>query len=112
MSHIIDKYTPEERVIQVLGRRLARIRKSQGFSQARLAKEAGIGLATIKRIEGGYDGQMETWVKIFKVLNLIGGLNLLLPENIESPMQQVLSERGRKSRKKSTSKNLIWGDEQ
>jgi len=37
MSYNIDKYTPERLIIQELGRRLAHIRKSQGFSQARLA---------------------------------------------------------------------------
>jgi len=55
---------------------------------------------------------METWLKIFKALDLIGGINLLLPESLESPMQQVFSKRKRKSRKKKPSGKSVWGDEQ
>ena len=114
MSSKIEKITPDNIITKELGRRLAKIRKSQGFSHAKLAKEAGLGVATLKRIELGHDGQMETWIKLLKALNRVGSLNLLLPEQLESPRQKVLKTRKstRIRAKTPSSSGQKWGDEE
>jgi len=101
-----DKLTPESEVLAELGRRLATLRKQQGFSQTALAEEAGIGVATLRRIEGGQDSQMESWLKLLKALNYISAVEALLPAEIKSPRAQVQAGRSKKSPPTST-----WGDE-
>lgn len=106
----IDYLTPETTILSELGRRLARVRKQQGFSQDALAKEAGIGVATLRRIEAGQDSQMETWVKVMKSLRMTASVDAFLPESFNSPMTEALAE-SKRSRKPADSGVRKWGDE-
>lgn len=106
----IDKLTPETVILKELGKRLARIRKQQRLSQTQLAEEAGLGVATLRRIEAGRDSQMESWLKIMKSLQMISAIDALLPERFNSPMVEVLSETKRR-KKKPDSGSVKWGDE-
>ena len=105
-----DSLTPESDILIEIGRRLSLLRKQQGFTQTQLAEEAGIGVATLRRIEGGQDSQMESWLKILKALNAIGSIDALLPEQLTSPMQQVRASK--KGKKKTAPQSNVWGDEQ
>ena len=107
----IDRLTPPNEVLRELGRRLARIRKQQGYVQEQLALEAGIGVATLRRIEGGQDGQLESWVKLLQALQLPESINNLLPENFDSPMAEALAKKKRRTRKTSADSDTVWGDE-
>ena len=82
----VEYITPENEILKELGKRLARVRKQQGFSQTRLAEKAGLGVATIRRIELGQDSQMESWLKLMKSLQMISAIDALLPETYRSPM--------------------------
>lgn len=112
----IQDLTPEPQILEELGRRLAQMRKQQRMTQTALAEEAGIGVATLRRIESGQDSQMETWLKILKALRQISTIDLLLPENYTSPMTKALSKgrsrRGGQSRtgtsESSTSVGTPW----
>jgi transcriptional regulator with XRE-family HTH domain len=75
------------------GQRLARVRKQQGLSQTVLAEEAGLGVATLRRIESGHSGQMESWLKIMKALRMTAAIGAFLPEKFDSPRSQALSDR-------------------
>lgn len=101
--------TPETEVLKELGGRLARIRKQQGFSQSDLAEEAGIGVATLRRIEGGQDGQLASWLKLLKALNMAEAVDSLLPEHFSSPMAEV--RKAARKRRTSTPVGIVWGDE-
>ena len=107
----IEYLTPETAILTELGRRLARVRKQQGYSQVALAKEAGIGVATLRRIEAGQDSQMESWLKIMKSLNMIASVDSLLPENFNSPMAEALSANKRRKTKKDRPTKAMWGDQ-
>ena len=113
----IDYLTPDQAILSQLGKRLARVRKQQGVSQEQLAKEAGIGVATLRRIEGGKSGQMESWIKIMKALRMTSSIDALLPEQFNSPRAQVLtSHKGRKKRSARLADRVeespaTWGDE-
>jgi transcriptional regulator with XRE-family HTH domain len=107
----INSLMPEQMILQELGQRLARVRKQQGFSQTRLAQEAGIGVATLRRIEAGQDSQMETWLKLMKTLRRVGAVEAWLPESFDSPMQEVLKNRKRKARHETDGEVIKWGDE-
>ena len=102
--------SPENAIQTELGARMARLRKARGLTQVELADEAGIGIATLRRIEGGQDSQMETWIKLLKPLGQIHALDQLLPETIRSPMAEVKGNRSRRHPKDGDT--LLWGDEQ
>jgi transcriptional regulator with XRE-family HTH domain len=106
----INSLTPEVEILKELGSRLARIRKQQGIAQTALAEEAGIGVATLRRIESGQDSQLASWVKLLKTLNMISSIENLLPQEFNSPMTE---SRGisRKRAKTVSSAGILWGDE-
>ena len=93
-----------------LGRRLKLVRKSQGFSQERLAVEAGIGVATLRRIEDGRDAHLGSWIKLLRALGLDAAIDGLLPESLRSPMAEVLP-RGKRNVGR-TDASFCWGDEE
>ena len=107
----IDELVPESEILNELGRRLARVRKQQGFTQTVLAEEAGIGVATLRRIEGGQDGQLESWLKLLKALSMASAIDALLPETFSSPMAEVRDAARRKRSRSSSSAGIVWGDE-
>ncbi|MFT4516391.1 MAG: transcriptional regulator with XRE-family HTH domain [Planctomycetota bacterium] len=110
----IDQLTPSAAVLDELGKRLTCIRKQQGYSQEALAQLAGIGVATLRRVEDGNDGKLGSWIRILKALRLESSIDTLLPENFRSPMAEVKA--GRKSSKRGKRGNgggtgFTWGDE-
>ena len=105
----IDNLTPDTAILKELGQRLARVRKQQGFSQTSLAQEAGLGVATLRRIEAGQDSQLESWLKLMKPLNMTHAIDALLPENFTSPMAQVKAGSKRRAQN-SPSGSFQWGD--
>lgn len=107
----ITSVTPETEILHELGRRLAQVRKHQGFSQRVLAERAGIGVATLRRIEGGQDSQLESWIKLLKALDMAHAINGLLPEPFRSPMDEARAVTKRSRQGKSTPSGIVWGDE-
>lgn len=106
----IDALTPNDTILDELGRRLKRVRKQQRWSQDRLAEEAGIGVATLRRIESGQDGQLESWIKLLKALQMATSIDQLLPETYDSPMTEALASAKRRNRDAGQS-GIVWGDE-
>lgn len=106
----IDQLTPDKVILQELGKRLARLRKQQGYSQEKLAGESGLGVATLRRIEAGEGSQMESWLKLLKTLQMTSSIERFLPEKIDSPMAQVLADKPRPRQR--TAGRRRWGDEE
>jgi len=94
----IENLTPEQEILRELGKRLARMRKQQRHSQQQLADQAGLGVATLRRIEAGQDSQFSSWIKLLKVLNRTGVIESMVPENFDSPMAEAL--RGKKQQRR------------
>lgn len=108
----IDELTAEWAVLEELGRRLRNVREQRRMSRDDLALRAGIGSATLERMESGSPGQMTSWIRVLMVLNMEAGLDGLLPENYASPLLEV---KGRRKRPRTASKGRrkkVWGDEQ
>ena len=102
---------PDAEILKEFGKRLATIRKAQGYSQTELAKLAGIGVATLRRIESGRDSQLESWLKLLKALDMAPAIDALLPETFNSPMAEVLAGKSQKRRNLSSSSGIVWADE-
>lgn len=107
----IIQATPENHALNELGSRLAQIRKQQGYSQEKLAEAAGIGVATLRRIEDGQDSQLSSWLKLLKALDMATAVDALLPEDFRSPMAEVLAPRKRRDTSGSGDNGVIWKDE-
>lgn len=104
----IETLSPDKSILKELGARLARVRKQQGYSQDRLAEEAGLGVATLRRIEDGQDSQLGSWLKLLKALQMTSAIDQLVPENFKSPMAEV---KNRQKPSKKQDAGIVWGDE-
>jgi len=62
-----------------MGTRLAHQRVQRGWTQADLAKQAGVGKATIARLETGESTSLDTFLSVLNALNLTDNLDLLIP---------------------------------
>ncbi len=102
-------------VLAELGQRLAKLRLDRNITQAALADEAGVSLATLKRLEAGHSVQLTSWLRVLRALGLQGGLDALIPDPARSPMQQLRQVEGRRKRASSRPaappEGWAWGDE-
>ena len=112
----ITKQIPPHIILQELGQRLARRRLDLGLTQAEAADEAGVGKRTVERIEGGGDTQVSTLIRLLRVLELVEGLDQLVPKAKLRPLD-LLKLKG-KQRKRASSRGTDkptdkwqWGDE-
>jgi len=107
----LQTITPTPAALLELGRRLAGLRRQRGLSQVELAARAGVGVATLRRIEDGRDAKLGSWVRLVQVLDLAGRLDLLVPEDVRSPLAEVRDDVGRKRRARPKNAGFVWGDE-
>ena len=105
----IDRLTPTPAALAELGRRLATIRKQRGHTQEALATEAGIGTATLRRIEDGRDARLGSWLRVLRALAMDAAIDQLLPEDYRSPAAEARALRGR--RRDPAGPDFVWGDE-
>lgn len=116
----IDAQLTDDAVLDELGRRLARTRLERNFTQAELGEEAGVGLATVQRIEAGGPARLTSFIRVLRVLGLLDALELLVPEPTPSPIER-LKLQGRQRRRAAhpraagkqgpEAERWVWGDE-
>lgn len=85
-------------VLRELGARLRRTRLERNLSQGQLAKEAGLGRMTVQRIETGESASVRSLIRVLRVLDLLAGLDRLVPEPPPSPIDQLKRQRGERQR--------------
>ncbi len=113
----IDRLTPTTTILRELGQRLANVRKQQGLSQENLAAAAGVGVATLRRIEDGKDGKLGSWLRLLLALQMEGAVDGLLPEDFRSPLAEVKGRRQRAPKSgpprgdQDPDGGFVWGDE-
>ena len=122
MRHIwrvmkITKQATDEVVLGELGGRLTRIRLERNLTQAQLAEQAGVSKRTVQRLEtGAVATQLSGFIRVCRVLDVIERFDLLIPEPVPSPVEQ-LKLAGRKRQRasaakiaKPSAKKWQWGD--
>ena len=115
----ITSLTTDDALLAEIGARVERARLDRDWTQARLAEEAGIGERTLKRLEAGQGATLVNFLRVLRVLGLLDGLEVLVPEAGPSPVQQAALA-GRRRRRASGSTPVTpprpdpgewsWGD--
>jgi transcriptional regulator with XRE-family HTH domain len=108
--HLEELFT-DDAVLAELGQRLARHRLARNRTQAELAEEAGIGRATLQRLERGESVQMTSLIRLLRTLGLLGALDAALPETIAFPIAQLERERRPERRRARASGDDAAGDQ-
>jgi transcriptional regulator with XRE-family HTH domain len=114
----ITSQNTDETVLGELGRRMARTRLERNITQEQLAREAGIGVATLERMEAGQATRTSSFIRVLRALGLLEGLDAALPEPTPSPLER-LKLSGRERRRAATPRvrppdapsPWRWGDE-
>lgn len=113
----ISKLLTDDAILAETGKRIARCRLDHQLTQAEVAEQAGVSKRTVERVEAGASAQMSTIIRILRVLNLLPGLDHLIPEPGPRPME-LLKLKG-KVRQRASSKRQLnrankkwsWGDD-
>lgn len=92
----------DEAALRELGGRLARLRLDSNLTQQQLADEAGISRHSLLRLEDGRSVALRTLVRALRALELLDGLEALVPEALPSPLEQLERERGQRQRASGT----------
>jgi transcriptional regulator with XRE-family HTH domain len=114
----IAKQTTDKAVLSELGGRLAGARLERNLTQAQLAAQAGVSKSTVQRLESGSVAtHLSGFIRVCRVLDLVERFDLLVPEPVPSPVEQ-LKLRGRKRQRasakgkaKASPQKWQWGDE-
>lgn len=115
----ITEMLSDEAVLGELGIRLARQRVDRGYTQAMLAEQAGISKRTLERLEAGASCQLNSLIRVLRVLELVSGLEQLLPPARPGPMA-LLRGKGKQPKRvrpaapdstREPDAQWQWGDE-
>jgi transcriptional regulator with XRE-family HTH domain len=85
----IDELLTDDAVLAELGRRLERHRLGRNRTQAQMAQDAGIGRATLQRMERGEAVRSDSLIKLLRALGLLAALDVALPESVELPIAEL-----------------------
>ncbi len=112
-----DKTMGDDALLEALGRRLARRRLALQLTQAALARQAGVSKRTVERIESGAAAQTLSLVRLLRVLDLLQGLDQLVPETGPRPMD-LLKLKGKERQRASLRRDAgspgdawSWGED-
>ena len=99
--------------LDLLSERLVRHRLNRNLTQRELARAAGISLRTLARLENGEPIQLESFLRTLIAHRLEDGLQFLVPDVPDSPIEQ-LKRFGRRRRRASGKRqpkeprNEVW----
>lgn len=111
----INKLLNDDAVLAEIGRRLTRRRLDVEWTQAELAKQAGVSKRTVERLEAGNSVNLLSFIRLLRALDLLSGLEQTLPQPGLRPMELLArqgEERKRAPRKRSSDEtDWSWGEE-
>lgn len=99
-----------------LSHQLKKIRLSRNITQAQLAEESGVAIATIRRFEEGKRVTLNTFIRIMMAFDLQYQLEALLPDLSIRPIERIETggserRRARPAQSDDEPAPWIWGDE-
>ena len=105
----ISNLISDDAVLSEIGKRVARRRLDLQFTQAEVAEQAGVAKRTLERIEAGASAQMSSIIRVFRVLDLMFGLDRLIPDPGLRPMD-LLKRKGKVRQRASRSRHSGQSD--
>ena len=118
MTYKIEFTTAASHQIETaLCKRLESIRLSRNITQEQLAREAGVSLRTIGRLEKGQGVSLDTFIRVMMALRIQHNLEALLPDPAIRPIERVGMSAKERKRARSTLEGRerpawSWGDEE
>ncbi len=99
-----------------MGSRLARLRLSRNITQSMLAKNAGVGVRTLRRLETGEPSTLDTFLRVVLALNLDDAILGAIPTSQIRPLERVSRigserQRARPKPKDNRRSPWTWGDD-
>ena len=92
-----------EQALNEIGERLKRYRLNRNLSQKEIAERAGIGLASVARLEDGKGSTLANCIRVLTALDALDSLDAFLPVPPISPIQ--LAKLHGKERRKASKKS-------
>ena len=90
----ISKTLADNAILAEIGERITRCRLDLQLTQADASEQAGVAKRTLERIESGASTQMSSMIRILRVLDLLPGLDRMIPEAGPKPMD-LLKRKGK-----------------
>ena len=113
----ISELVTDDAILAEIGERLARRRLDLQLTQAEVAEKAGVSKRTLERIEAGASAQLLSMIRVLRVLDLLPGLDRMLPAVAPRPMD-LLKRKGKQRQRASSrgrpdlsDKPWSWDDE-
>ncbi|MFT0211187.1 helix-turn-helix transcriptional regulator [Pseudomonas sp. F1_0610] len=76
-------FATEAEISQELGKRIAQQRIQKNITQADLAKRAGVGVATLQRLEKGEGSSLSVFIRVLTALGFVNDLaDILAKKNL------------------------------
>jgi len=115
----IDRQLSDTAVLSELGARLAHVRVEQGLQQIELAELAGIGIATLQRLEAGHEVRLTTVIRVLRALGVLEALDAVVREPGPGPLELLELQGRRRQRVRASRASDLggspqpwrWGDE-
>ncbi len=83
----IRQTTRTPAVLSELGHRIERLRLQQNRTIADVAESAGVGPATLQRLESGKASNLQTLIRVLRALNRLADLDNVIPDLELSPFE-------------------------
>ena len=114
MAYKVDALTSGSLCAE-LGSRLAKIRLSRNITQEALAREAGIGLRTLRRLEAGGSCTLDSFLRIAITLGLADHLLSTIPAQDIRPIERIGTRRSERKRARpirhqTPKEPWVWGE--
>jgi len=106
----ISNLLADDIILAEIGERIARRRLDLQLTQAAVAEQAGVAKRTLERIEAGASAQMSSIIRILRVLDLLPGLDRMIPEVGPRPMD-LLKRKGKLRQRASSRRHSDRSDE-
>jgi transcriptional regulator with XRE-family HTH domain len=88
----------DDAVLGEIGERLTLLRLARNQTQDELAGEAGVSVDTVRRLESGRSTTLSAFLRVLRSLDLLEGLDALIPEPLASPLAELEHARARRRR--------------
>lgn len=103
-----------EIILREIAGRIKSRRVSMDITQADLAKQCGVSLSTLVRIESGEDSKISNYIKIISTLGLSDNIDIFIPE-IQPDFKSLfenkpIKQRARPNNNKQPSE-WVWGED-